>query len=55
MAPKPKYQTYYCKHCETMEYIPENQDKIKLSQITAVYCSMCAAQGKQRKMRKVKE
>jgi len=55
MNKRPKSAQYFCKKCGCIEIIPNNQDKIKLSQITAVYCPICACKGRKVKMVKVKE
>ena len=53
---KPKGQLYWCKKCDTFEYIPDS-DGIKAAEIVAVYCPRCICKNKQHhyKMHKVKE
>jgi len=55
MKNKNKYQTFWCRFCGTSEDIKDDEDNIKLEEVTAVYCSVCACKGYKRKMLKVKE
>jgi len=50
---KNKYQTWWCKYCGTYEDIRDNEDNIKLEEITAVFCPVCSCKGHKRKMNKV--
>jgi len=52
-----KSQHYFCRKCGTIEIIPENQDGIKLKEITKVICPICKAKkkGHRYKMYKLKE
>jgi len=45
-----KSQAYICKKCKTTETIMDRQDGIRLTEITCVYCPICAAKGRKRKM-----
>jgi len=45
-----KSTIWLCKHCKTLESIPDNEFGIRTEEITVVYCPSCLAKGKQRKM-----
>ena len=50
---KHKHQDYFCRYCGTEESILDKEDKIKIQDITAIYCPICLSKGKKRKMLKV--
>lgn len=50
-----KYARFYCKHCGTIENIPDNLDGIKIKDLTKVYCPRCLAKNKNRKMIRIKD
>jgi len=55
MNKKIKYKNYYCKYCGTVEFMPEKEYGISPQEIGVVYCPICQAKNKKRKMIEVKE
>jgi len=52
---KKKGTFYHCKHCKTIEFIPEGEFGIKTENLKAVYCPFVKCINKRRKMEKIGE
>ena len=54
MNKKTKYKQYYCRFCGSIEFMPEKEYGISQQEIKVVYCPICGAKKKKRKMLEVK-
>ena len=46
-------EKWFCKSCGSEETLFDNQNGIKLSEITGLICPICLAKGKHHKMYKI--